>query len=253
MPLCRSLWTALLDLAAARECGGCGVEEPGGGSLCAPCGDVLEQGRARRALTHVAGAPRTYAMARYEEPVRGMLIAYKERGRCDLARPLAWTLARAVAALVDAAASGWGSDIRRGGGARLPSWPTSLFLIPMPSARPSVRERGDDTMARLARTAAKLLRTETGLATRALPALRHTRTVADQAGLDHADRAVNLAHAMRVRGRAAAAIGAAAAPIVLVDDIVTSGATLAEAARTLSATGFPVLGAATVAAARLPG
>jgi predicted amidophosphoribosyltransferase len=69
-----------------------------------------------------------------------------------------------------------------------------------------------------------------------------TRSVRDSAGLGTAERRLNLNGAMLAR---AAPPGWAA---VLVDDIVTTGSTLAEARRALVSAGWPVLGAAVVAA-----
>jgi len=54
------------------------------------------------------------------------------------------------------------------------------------------------------------------------------RRVADQAGLERAERAANLAGALRVSGRRARDLEGA--HVVLVDDIATSGSTLAEGA-----------------------
>lgn len=229
MPLIRPLWAALLDLAAERDCGGCGRAEPSGRPLCGSCGRLLARGGPWRALAAVPKTPRTHAVARYEDPVRRMLIAYKERGRCDLRRALGGALARAVAATVDAAG---------------PSPVAPLTLVPMPSRRKAVRDRGEDTTARLARATAHTLR-EAGVPARAVPALRHVRAVADQAELTREQRQANLAGALRVRR------AVPAGPVVVVDDITTSGASLAEAARALRAAGVPVLGAATVAAARV--
>jgi predicted amidophosphoribosyltransferase len=73
-------------------------------------------------------------------------------------------------------------------------------------------------------------------------ALTQGRRVADQAGLGAAARQQNLAGAFRLRRPIST--GAA----VLVDDLVTTGSSLAEAARVLREAGIPVLGAATVAA-----
>jgi predicted amidophosphoribosyltransferase len=67
------------------------------------------------------------------------------------------------------------------------------------------------------------------------------RAVADQAGLTSAQRAAYLRGALR-------AVGAPGLPVVVVDDVVTTGATLVEAARALGAQGHQVLGAAVVAA-----
>ncbi|HET8970833.1 MAG TPA: phosphoribosyltransferase family protein, partial [Candidatus Nanopelagicales bacterium] len=72
--------------------------------------------------------------------------------------------------------------------------------------------------------------------------LRSAGRRADQTGLDAAGRAANLRAAMRWSGRVPAG------PVVLVDDIVTTGATLAEAARAVRVAGGTVLGAAVVAA-----
>lgn len=237
MPLIRPLWAALLDLAAERDCGGCGRPEPSGAPLCVACGGLLAESGPWRTLAAVPGTPRTYAMARYEDPVRTMLIGYKERGRTDLRRSLGRALARAVAGTLDAAGSEPGVGADRG----------PVVLIPMPSRRKAVRDRGEDTTARLAETAASALR-EIGVPIRTVSALCHVRAVEDQAGLSREARQANLSGALRAR-RTAAAVGASR--VVLVDDISTSGASLAEAARALRTAGVPVLGAATIAAARV--
>lgn len=231
MPLVRPLWAALLDLAAERDCGGCGAPQPSGEPLCPGCDGLLAHSGPWRTLAVVPGTPRTHAVARYEDPVRTMLIAYKERGRTDLRRALGCALARAVAPSLEAL----------GGRVHAP-----VALVPMPSRRKAVRDRGEDTTARLARTAARALR-EVGVPVRAVPALGHVRAVEDQAGLSREHREANLAGALRVR-RTDAVL---ASGVVLVDDISTSGASLAEAARALRTTGVPVLGAATIAAARV--
>ena len=247
MPLVRPLWAALLDLAAERDCGGCGRPQPSGEPLCPACDGLLAEAGPWRTLASVPGTPRTHAVARYEDPVRTMLIGYKERGRTDLRRALGRALARAVAQTLDttpdtAFGTGLGTGLDTAGAAGC----ASVALVPMPSRRKAVRDRGQDTTARLARTAARALR-EVGLPVRAVPALRHARAVEDQAGLSREQRQANLAGALRARRPAAVA----ASGVVLVDDISTSGASLAEASRALRAAGVPVLGAATIAAARV--
>src|SRR5207302_10833979 len=110
-------------------------------------------------------------------------------------------------------------------------------LVPVPSARATVRRRGGDHVLRLARAAAS------PLGARVVSPLRITRAVRDSAGLGASERFANLGGAM-----SAAAPAAPETAVVVVDDIVTSGATLAEAVRALRASGWLVTGAAVVAA-----
>ncbi|MDP9240748.1 MAG: ComF family protein, partial [Actinomycetota bacterium] len=72
----------------------------------------------------------------------------------------------------------------------------------------------------------------------------------DSAGLDAGRRAANLAGAMVVRDLRLHGGWAAVSPdgVVLVDDLVTTGATLAEAARALAVAGHPPRTAAVIAA-----
>ena len=80
-----------------------------------------------------------------------------------------------------------------------------------------------------------------------VPALTHAREVADQAGLCVDARRANLSKAFAVR-RPAVAHLVAGQCVIVVDDIVTTGATAAEAVRALAAAGgvvgLPILGLA---------
>jgi predicted amidophosphoribosyltransferase len=204
-----SVLAALVDLVLPRRCVGCGSP------LAALCGRCVPVDPVRPAG---GGA---YAAARYEGPVRAALLAYKERGRRDLAGPLAALLARAVAGARSAECAA----------------PGRVVLVPVPSARAAVAARGGNHVLRLAR------RTAVAGGLRLAPdALVLTRAPHDSAGLRIEERAANLDHAMAARP---APPGCAA---LLVDDIVTTGATLREAGRALAAAGWPVAGAAVVAA-----
>ena len=111
------------------------------------------------------------------------------------------------------------------------------MLVGIPSNRKDAAARGGDHVARLARPAA--VRSGTRLAPGVLTLVRAKR---DSAGLDARSRAENLADAFAAR------VAKPDAAAIIVDDIVTTGATLREATRTLAAAGWPVLGAAVVAA-----
>ena len=252
-----ALWTALVDLVAAAECGGCGRPPREKSVLCGRCGHALLPERLHRAglargLSKAGGpAPVTMAVALYGDPVRTMIIRYKERGRTDLAKPLGAALARAVAEVGGPGGSGGigGSAVVSVAGlvAGPATTAVDLVIVPMPSTRQAVRRRGVDSTARLARVVAAELRSA-GVPARTAPVLRHARRVADQAGLDTAGRVANLAGALTIPPRLLRHLDGAR--VVLVDDVVTSGATLVEGARVVRLAGARVLGAAVVAAAR---
>jgi predicted amidophosphoribosyltransferase len=164
------------------------------------------------------------AAARYEGRIRELVVAAKEHGRFGLVRPLG----RLLAASVESALG------------RLDL--TGGVLVPMPSAPAVVRQRGHDAVLGLTRVAAARLRRR-GHDVRVRPALRTVRAVRDQAGLSAAARAVNLDGALRA-GRD---VGRGA-PVLIVDDVITTGASAAEAARALRAVGGCPVAVATVAA-----
>jgi predicted amidophosphoribosyltransferase len=165
--------------------------------------------------------------------MRRLVSAHKERQVLSLTPVLAARLAVAVACLVDRAPGGS---------------PLRLVLVPVPSAPSAVRARGLDATWALARGAVR-----SGSGPRAGPRVRtvvaqrllaQSRRLQDQAGLDAAARRLNLAGGFRVSGRRPEP----GSVVVVVDDLVTTGSSLGEAARALRAVGIPVLGAATVAA-----
>jgi predicted amidophosphoribosyltransferase len=85
---------------------------------------------------------------------------------------------------------------------------------------------------------------------RAATVLRQRRPVADQSGLTAAGRLANLSGALVAAAGSAAVL--AAAPVVLVDDLMTTGASLTVAARAVRVAGGRVAGAAVVAGPRDP-
>jgi predicted amidophosphoribosyltransferase len=231
-----SAWSALLaafDLALPAECAGCGVQP---GLLCEACSPALV-GVARPAWPRPspAGLPPTWAVAGYDGAVRAALLAHKEHGRTALARPLGAALASSVHAVLSG--TGSGGPTRRG----------PVVLVPMPSRRGAVRERGRDPTLAIARHAARLLR-DNGKDACVRPVLRMAATVADQSGLDAAARAANLRGAVLLPDRWAGRLAGRATRVVLVDDIITTGASLAAAAEAVRRAGIEVVGAAVVAA-----
>ncbi|WP_406837528.1 ComF family protein [Streptomyces sp. AHU1] len=226
----RGWWRDLTDLVLPAECGGCGRPRT---VLCPGCRAVLAGAAPCRVrpAPEPAGLPVVHAAAPYGDEVRAMLLAHKERGALALAAPLGAALAGAVRA--GAGPAGRPGPAGRSTASRGRPGPGPVLLVPVPSARWAVRARGHDPVRRIALAAAGELR-RTGTPARVLGVLRQRRAVADQAGLNSRQRAVNLAGALEVvagGGRLLAEGGR----IVLVDDLMTTGASLAEAARAVRA------------------
>jgi predicted amidophosphoribosyltransferase len=155
--------------------------------------------------------------------LRLAIVAWKEEGRTSLLRPLAHLLAASVVEVVGDAAG-------------------PVVLVPVPTSRRSRLARGADVVDQLARAAAGRLR-DAGADVTVRQALKVARRTADQSGLGARDRARNLDGAFAPRS----SVGLADRHIVVVDDIVTTGATLGEAVRALKVTGHHPIGAATMA------
>ncbi|WP_422070798.1 ComF family protein, partial [Streptomyces galbus] len=107
--------------------------------------------------------------------------------------------------------------------------PHPLLLVPVPSAPAAVRSRGHDPTRRIALAAAGALR-RAGRPARVAAVLRQRRRVSDQAGLDRRQRQENVRGALVVSPGGARLL-LTGGPVVLVDDLMTTGASLAEAAR----------------------
>lgn len=213
------LLAATADLAWGGTCCGCGRPGP---VLCEACAPVVRATVPDRVPGSVAGQPPTWARGAYADELREVILACKERQGLGLVPLLGELCLGSCAAAL--------TQVWTGG---------PVLLVPVPSSRASIAERGFDLTWQLARRVARALRT---LGLDAAPA-RLLRLAAgrDQVGLSVTDRAANRAHSMRcVPGRAGA--------VVVLDDIVTSGATLSEASRALRGVGRDVLGAAVVAA-----
>lgn len=217
----------LIDLALPRRCAGC--DEPGA-ALCSDCRrQIAGQGVLDVLGTRVPVPVPICAAGWFEGPLRHAIIEFKRRATIELAPSLAALLAGALAGVVEAA------------GPALSGSPAPyLTAIPAPSRPAAVRERGADHLR-------VLLRALRAPALRGCPALRVSGRVADSAGLGAAQRARNLSGAVRVVRRPPQP----GFPAVLVDDVLTTGATAAESLRALEAAGWRVVGVAVLAAAPL--
>ncbi len=199
-------------------------------ALCPTC-LPLWQPRVARVTSRATELSRVpiWVAASYEGSVRQALVAHKDSHDPRRVRALAVLLAAAVASACEQVP---------------PHRPVVLVGAP---SRPGVyRSRRADPVGLLAARAARLCRRQ-GLAIRRVPTgrlLAYTRVVQDQSGLSRGQRLGNLHGALRVQRLPA---WVATALVIVVDDILTTGATAAEMVRALRQAGVEPLAVAAVA------
>lgn len=222
----KPLLDLLLDLFLPQRCPACAALAAPAGA-CARCLTPLaSQPRLVHPHPRPPTLPQTWATAPYRPPTSALLLAYKEQTRTALQPPLSQALAQS---LQQACTSSLPSE-------------ADILVAAVPSSGRVVRRRGHDPLRGLADEAVRLSQAA-GFAMLRADALRHRRRTADQAGLRAAVRTANLAGAL-----VADPAVVAGRTVLLVDDVITTGATLAEATRALRAAGAHVPAAAAIAA-----
>ncbi|RZT28095.1 putative amidophosphoribosyltransferase [Kribbella sp. VKM Ac-2569] len=217
-------WDGFVDLVLGGRCAGC--TRPGV-TLCGGCRRLLTELTPFRAWPDPSPpglAPPT-AAAPYAGELRNLILAHKEHARYALARPLGELLANVVRAALDQRRAAW--------------------ICPVPSPRATVRKRGHDPLGRITKAAVRSLRRQ-GIDARTAAALRVVGRPDDQAGLSAERRTANLDGVFGLRSRWAETL--IDQPVLLVDDVITTGSTLTEACRALESRGIQVLGCALLAA-----
>jgi predicted amidophosphoribosyltransferase len=163
------------------------------------------------------------ALGRYAGARRHAIVAMKDRGRTDLITPLAQSLALGVHRLLT-----WGLlDV-------------PLTIVPAPTRSAAARRRGGDPVTRVATLATAAHSNIT-----VVRALRMTALARDSAGLGSGARERNIAGRVRPTRRPVPA----GVEVLLVDDIVTTGATARESVRVLQNAGATVVAVLALAAA----
>lgn len=224
--------TEISDLVLARECIGCTSL---GTLMCANClatvhnrahimrdlrfDDLAEDLRIPLAIAH-----------RYAPPVDAMIYRYKDNAIPELARLLANLLSGAITQIPRA---------DPGGDHKLSQLP---ILVPIPSRKSSVRARGFDPMILIAE---HLARDGFPIA----PWVIDQRGAGRSKALGSAER-MHAAHdAFRV-GRIPERYVRNPIPVIVIDDVTTSGATFTAAVSQLLLAGVHVIGCAAIAGAR---
>lgn len=207
----------MLDLVLPLQCGGCDAVAT---AWCEACARELtvKPDEPHLVTPRVDPGVPVLSLGRYAAARRRAIVGLKERGRADLQRPLAAALRDATEHLLT-----WGV------------LEVPLTLVPAPTRRSSARRRGGDPVTRIARTAAAGL---PGVSV--APVLRLTAFTRDSVGLSPAGRQRNVAGRVRLTG-------AVRGPVLVVDDVVTTGATAAESVRVLQTAGAHVVAVLAVA------
>lgn len=226
----RALADELSELVVPRSCVGCGADTV---SVCGRCLPGM-------ATEVVAAQPRygtatVVAAGTYTGVLRKALVAFKESGRRDLGQLLGLQLARAITACLQEIPE---LDARR-----------PILLVPVPATGRARRARDGNHVAQLCEEAIAVLAGE-GLqlhCTELLTVRRHR----DQVGFGAHSRRRNVrgTHALDTRLTPRARQALSRAHTLLIDDICTTGATLAESARALRSGGILPSGTAVIALA----
>jgi ComF family protein len=220
----RHVFRRALDVALPPLCPGCRAPVATVGGLCPACWSRLsfiappycprlgipfahDPGPGVLSMQAIADPPsygRARAALRYDDVARDLVHALKFRDRLDLAPTLGGWMARAGQQLIVEADA----------------------LVPVPLHWRRLWSRRFNQSAALARIIAE----ECGLPV--LPdVLRRVRATPHQVGLTRAERAQNVQGAFRVPDAARGAVSGRR--LILVDDVLTSGATLDACARAL--------------------
>lgn len=197
--LCRS------PCGNALVCAACNDAMPKDAHACPRCALASIDGRiCGGCLARLPPFDAAIAAWRYAFPVDRLLQAFKYAGVLALAEPLASALADAIAT-------------------RNAARPDAVIALPLSPSRQ--RERGFNQAHEIARR----LASRSGLPI--VRALRRTRDASAQAGLTLRERARNLRDAFEASG------DVTGLSVAIVDDVMTTGATLRAAARALRSAG----------------
>ena len=222
----QACWRLGLGLVWPVVCAGCGAPDV---PLCLMCRRVVSGPAFFQPMVGWPPGWGVWGATAYGGTAAKLVLSWKERGRHDLTRPFGAGLASALIACREAdstSAEPW-------------------QLVPIPSTSGARRRRGGDLVAGLARRAARSVHTAWlsgghGPPPSVAEILTHRRDVRDQGELSSRARRKNLAGALAVRPGLRFAL--LQRDCVIVDDVVTTGGTVAEAARALTSVGARVVG-----------
>lgn len=217
--LVRNFANDCLDVVLSRACVHC--DRPGS-LICEPCALLIPPTAEQREFHH-----ELWFGASYETTVREMINAHKDHGARALTSDLGLLLARAV----------WSASVSG-------SYARPVVLVPIPAHRSSLRKRGRDTVMELAENAAA------HVSSRGIPCVVRSLLIRE------IETKRNAGRSLRERRDIAGTFGVRdsrvmPSRVIVVDDIVTTGATVNEGVRALIQSGIGVDAIACVASTPL--
>lgn len=211
-PSWKDILSHTLDLFLPVSCAGCGAPDI---QLCQQCRNLVEVDVQYRELFISESGTRIplYFSCDFVEPLTNVMHQFKETGHTKLAHPLSEWMRPAVLHIQNHVT-------------------TDVLWVAPPSPRKNYVQRGYHPL--------KILSRQLGISLSSL--LRSRRHRADQTGLSRHLRHTNM------DGAFVATRNLTGIDIVLLDDVMTTGATLRESARALHVAGANVVAAAALAA-----
>lgn len=243
------------ELLVPRTCACCrayGQVMRGRGVLCPVCERLVALSCLNLGQVHGSRSGLTTVTAGlYQYELATAILAFKNGGRFDLLPLLRSALMRAAREVLAP------YEYRA-----LPAGGVRVLVVPLPSSPASVRRRGFEPAAELARALPRLLGNSLhGIELVYVPALRYRRSfpapgASSQKLLGRQARSRRMHGALTLRqpvgGWAGRRLDVAGELCLLCDDVVTTGASFAEAERVLRLAGAEPIGAAAVARVPLP-
>lgn len=199
------------ELVFPQRCAGCGAP---GALLCADCRTNLAT-PPTRVFPNTAPYVPVFALGPYADPHRSVVLAMKERKNMTVRAHVGAVLAAALEYLE-----------ARG------EIPADCTLVPAPTRAKSAKGRGGDPVEQVCRASRRHV----------AGVLSLDPSTADQSGLDQAARRANMTRAVRLTG-------VPRGPVIVVDDVVTTGATLQASVAALLAAGGEVAACVTLCSA----